>query len=295
MKATNLDISKITLSGVKNLPSGGKMLYLNYGGGISPIYLQSPELDLPFDPTYYPDNENSGKYSVSSSLRGMDEDENVRAFHDKLLELDEFLKEQAIKNSTAWFKKAKMSTDAIDSLYTPMIRPSLDSETGEPNGKYPPKFAFKVVKKDDNWLCSIYDNNKTVFDINKTTDTPTDIEGLLMKGSKVRVVLKCNGIWIANGKFGCTWRAEQIKVKVSDVGRLRQFAIESDDEDDNENVDTRDNLVNDSSSDDDEPQVKELEDKKEDDEEEKEEEPELEEEVKPKKTTRRKLKIKSSD
>ena len=86
MKATNLDISKITLSGVKNLPSGGKMLYLNYGGGISPIYLQSPELDLPFDPTYYPDNENSGKYSVSSSLRGIDEDENVKAFHDKRLE-----------------------------------------------------------------------------------------------------------------------------------------------------------------------------------------------------------------
>ena len=54
-----------------------------------------------------------------------------------------------------------------------------------------------------------------------------------MKGALIKVVLKCNGIWIANGKFGCTWKAEQIRVKVPEGG-LRDFAIMSDSEDEDE-------------------------------------------------------------
>ena len=34
----------------------------------------------------------------------------------------------------------------------------------------------------------------------------------LKKGSKVKLLIKCMGIWIASGKFGCTWRAEQMIV-----------------------------------------------------------------------------------
>ena len=51
-----------------------------------------------------------------------------------------------------------------------------------------------------------------------------------MKGARVKAVLKCNGIWIANGKFGCTWRAEQIRVKLPEGG-LREYAILSDSDD----------------------------------------------------------------
>ena len=57
-----------------------------------------------------------------------------------------------------------------------------------------------------------------------------------MKDAQVKVVLKCNGIWIANGKFGCTWRAEQIRVKVPEGG-LQEFAIMSDSEDDDDGDD----------------------------------------------------------
>ena len=35
---------------------------------------------------------------------------------------------------------------------------------------------------------------------------------MFKKGTKVKMILKCNGLWIASGKFGCTWRAEQIKI-----------------------------------------------------------------------------------
>ena len=68
-----------------------------------------------------------------------------------------------------------------------------------------------------------------------------------MKGSLVKAVLKCNGVWIANGKFGCTWRAEQIRVKVPEGG-LRDFAIlsDSDDEGDSVEQETTTNLIEDS-------------------------------------------------
>jgi hypothetical protein len=35
---------------------------------------------------------------------------------------------------------------------------------------------------------------------------------MFKKGAKVKMILKCNGLWIASGKFGCTWRAEQVKI-----------------------------------------------------------------------------------
>ena len=46
---------------------------------------------------------------------------------------------------------------------------------------------------------------RLTFDVNGKTDTPTGITTVLMKGTQVKVVLKCNGVWIANGKFGCTF------------------------------------------------------------------------------------------
>ena len=36
----------------------------------------------------------------------------------------------------------------------------------------------------------------------------------LVKGAKIKALLKCNGIWVSGSKFGCTWRAEQIQISV---------------------------------------------------------------------------------
>jgi hypothetical protein len=36
---------------------------------------------------------------------------------------------------------------------------------------------------------------------------------LIPKSSNVAVILKCGGLWFANGKFGCTWKLVQAAVK----------------------------------------------------------------------------------
>jgi len=207
------------------------MLYLNYGGGINSLYVTTPEVEVPFDPSYFADNENSGKYSVKFSMKDLDGNKSMRDFHTWAGLMDEMLLKKASENSQPWFRKAKLSDETLKELYTPMVKVSVDPETGEPNGKYPDSFAFKINKRDGKFKdFSIYDATKKVFDIEGTTDDPTDITKLIVKGALIKVVLKCNGIWVANGKFGCTWKAEQVRVKVPEGG-LKEFAIMSDSDD----------------------------------------------------------------
>ena len=248
MKASNVVLSKISLSTPKTLDNGGKMIFLNYDGGMSPLFLQTPEVEIPFDPSYYSDSDTSGKYQIKFSLKNMEDNPDIKAFHDKIQSLDELLKQKAIDNSVPWFKKKTMTIDTIDSLYSPMIKVSIDAETGEPNGKYPPSFGFKVVKKDNKVLCTLYDKQKNVFDVNKETDSPVDILNVLRKGSKIKAVLKCNGVWLANGKFGCTWRAEQVRATIPEGG-LKDFAIQTDSEDEGDEVVNEKVLIDDSDED----------------------------------------------
>ena len=93
-----------------------------------------------------------------------------------------------------------------------------------------------------------------MFDVNKATDEPVEFTNVVMKGARVKAVLKCNGIWVANGKFGCTWRAEQVRVKVPE-GRLNEFAIlsDSDDEDGGVDEDVNNTMIEDSSDEEKEP------------------------------------------
>ena len=250
MKPENIDISKVSFSAPRTLDNGGKMLFLNYDGGANPVYMQTPEVELPFDPSYFADSETSGKYSIKVSLKNLDSNPKMNSLHTFLTDLDEYLISKAQENSQAWFKKPKLSVDTIKELYTPMVKVHVDPDSGEPTGKYPDQFGFKVVKKNDKFeKFSMYNEQKETFDIDKVTDNPVDITNVLMKGAQVKVVLKCNGIWIANGKFGCTWRAEQIRVKVPEGG-LEDFAIMSDSEDEEDDSSSETNgtgMIEDSS------------------------------------------------
>jgi hypothetical protein len=208
-KPHNVDFSKVSFSSVKSLPSGAKIIYLNYDG--ASLFVQTPEMTVPYDSgTYYPDNDSSGKYAVKVSMDGFQSDGGMKKFHDMLQSMDKKIMESGMENSLAWFKKKSLSEDIAKELYNDMIKVSVDSETGEPNGKWAPTFAFKVVKRDGKVQCDCYDADKN--DLVLSGDGAVDLESMFKKGTKVKMILKCNGLWIASGKFGCTWRAEQIKI-----------------------------------------------------------------------------------
>lgn len=213
MKASEFNVNDIKYSPVKTYPSGAKAVYMNMNEG--PIHIQVPEIEIPFDTgTFYPSEaEGFGKYSLKASLKGFQSDEKIKEFHDVMSSLDEKLMDIAMENSQLWFKKKSLTKETIETLYNPMVKVSRDPETGEPNGKYPPQFSFKINKRNGEVQCKCFNMDKSVMNTSdESKEDYVDLENKFKKGTKVKMLLSCNGIWIASGKFGCTWKAEQIRI-----------------------------------------------------------------------------------
>ena len=252
MRPQEVEMDKIQYSPVRSMDNGGKMSWLNYGDGINPIYIQTKELDVVFDASYFGDD-NNGKYGVRVSFNNLNGDKNMQKLHKCLKDFDEKVITDGMKNSQAWLRQAKMTRDTAEALYTPIVKVPIDKESGEPTDKYPPSMQFKIVKRDGNILCKCFDVDRNELNVsNPGEDNYVDISHVLKKGSKVRLVLKCAGLWIASGKFGCTWQAEQMMVSVPP--KLDDFAFRSDEEDDEEATEEQDvkkstTMINSSSDD----------------------------------------------
>ena len=233
LKPTEVNVNTLKFSDPKKLPNGGNMIYIN--NGEKPLYVQSPKVNILWDTKYYPDNENSGKYNIQFSLSDMENDTKMKQFHDMIDELDKRVVEIAYDNRKEWFgaKYNKHPKEFIEGIYTPMIKVHMDKETGEPSGKFPPCFGFKIVKRDGVHNCKVYDSDKKLFNIDNSDKEEYKSLGdeVLLKGASMNVLIRCNGIWIINGKFGCTWRAEQVKVKVPEAA-ISGYAFRDDDDDD---------------------------------------------------------------
>ena len=112
-----------------------------------------------------------------------------------------------------------------------------------------------MIKKDGTIQCRCMDGSaadtKTAINVDKPDqDDFKDLEVMLRKNAKVKMLLRCNGIWIVNGKFGCTWKAEQIRITPTpgfeecsflddsddevDVSKIEDNFIQSDDDSDND-------------------------------------------------------------
>jgi len=184
------------------LESGGKQAYLNYNGG--PLLMQVGSLETPFGMSVF-DKVQPPKYSVELNLRGYDDagsSPGVAAIYDALTRLDEFMVEQGVKNSKAWFKKDTVSKELISELYTPSMRFAKDSSGARK--PYPPTLKVQLRRKADVFDVEVYDTSNNLI-----KDTP--LEDVLVKRANLTVLMKCTGVWFAGGKFGLSWKAVQIR------------------------------------------------------------------------------------
>jgi hypothetical protein len=62
----------------------------------------------------------------------------------------------------------------------------------------------QLRKRDGKFDVDIYDAA-----LNSMKGTP--IEDILVKRAQLTVLMKCTGVWFAGGKFGLSWKAEQIR------------------------------------------------------------------------------------
>tara|TARA_B110000483_G_scaffold240722_1_gene321966 strand:- start:5560 stop:6471 length:912 start_codon:yes stop_codon:yes gene_type:complete len=176
------------------------------------VYLSTP-LMLTWGVNEFVD-EKTGTKSYDMALQFPNDEynnpDNV-SFLKNMQELEKRLKCDAITNCKDWLNKTKMTSDAVDALWTPMLRYPKDRETGDFDYSRAPTIKVKIPFWEGEYKnVEIYDDNQTQLFPNEVDTVPLD---LITKGSHVATILSCGGIWVANGKFGVTWRLFQAVVK----------------------------------------------------------------------------------
>ena len=159
-------------------------------------------------------DDQTGRVSYDMSLQFPSEsyhNEQTRKFMDTMIEFENEVKKQAIKNSKQWLNMAKLTDGQVDVLFHPMLNWPKNKETGERDTERSPTLKVKLDYWDSKFNCEIYDMNKELLFPNvEDKFYPMD---LLTKASNVACIIKCGGVWFANGKFGVTWRLVQAVVK----------------------------------------------------------------------------------
>ena len=226
-------MSAVSVSAAKSLDNGAKLVYVNYNKGR--FNIQTPPMELAWDVNCY-DEGPYPKYSCEVSFKGMDEDtkhgRELKGFHDKMVELEDKLIDEGVKNGSAWFKlpKGKVNKDVISSKFGPLVRVSKNKE-GEPDGKWPSTMRLKLQYKDEKFGCKLYDTEGDQFLINNPESTH-NIDSILLKGSKVKCVIQCVGLWIASGNYMCQWQLVKAEVEIREGMVGDDFLPDTDDEDD---------------------------------------------------------------
>jgi hypothetical protein len=159
-------------------------------------------------------DEKSGRVSYDMALQfpnGEYHNEQTKKFLDTMIEFESEVKRQAIQNSKQWLNMAKLTDGQVDVLFHPMLYFPRNKETGELDPTRSPTLKVKLDFWDEKFNCEIYDvRQKLLFPNQDDSVRPLD---LLTKASNVACIIKCGGVWFANGKFGVTWKLVQAVVK----------------------------------------------------------------------------------
>jgi hypothetical protein len=235
---SSFNSKNITISAPKQLPSGAKQAYLNYGG--DRLVMQTAvAMSVPFG-LNVADKFGPAEYSVELSFRGHEQRPEIKEFMDVISQLDETLLTEGVKNSKTWFK-GDLSRDVVKAFYTPSLKYSKDKEGNvQP---YPPNIKLKLRKINNDFEAKFYDINGNPY-------KGIPVEDLLAKGVQVTAIIECAGVWFAGSKFGLTWRAKQIAVhklpeKIADFAFKGLGSVKPAVEDVEDEEDAADNEVDD--------------------------------------------------
>lgn len=285
------------------------------------------------------------KYSLNFDFRGFREksekegepgefkkDSKVYQFYEQLKQLDDQILEWACENAEEWLptlvvdketgnveEDPKMIRKLVTTAYKPIIKKAKKKvkdkngkEKTKPTDEYAPSIRAKIAYSGGKFQCSTY--------LGKSKE-PIE-ESLLEQDiakSNGQAILRCDGIWLMENTFGCTFSLVKLRLKAKASYGIKDedyaFRPESDDEDDEdqqegdestskstgvdvEMVDS-DGPVDDDEDDDDDDEIVAEEDGEDDDDEEEEEvaEEESDEEpepVKPSKPSRKSTRAKKS-
>jgi hypothetical protein len=228
----NVDVSKLKYSDIRTLASGSKSIYVNYG--TQKLRIQTPVMFMPYgigegyeDKTIKnPEVKKNAdkKYDLTISFKGFDENVKIDTFLNKMKEIEAEIIDKAFENREPWFKDDYDGNKAfVSRMFSPMIKVDKDPKTGKVVGKYPPTFRAKIP----------YDgvNDKFNFDAFDMESNEIDFTTIMskLKGGRTQLIIELTGIWMAGGKFGCTWKIISGKFQLSQNNKPK-FIEDSDTE-----------------------------------------------------------------
>jgi hypothetical protein len=272
IKATTLDLSKITFSDVKLDNHGRKMVYVNYNGG--KILVQTPKMYVPNgikrwrkkDAT---DNKDDS-FEMEMSFGGEDKlDKNsteIREFHSKMEQFDTLVKTNIMAHSKEWLGKTKISMDSIEeAFYAPTVRVPTDKDGNIL--EYPSRVRAKIDREregeSDNFTGRFLSNKRfktpvLMFDESKTLMEmdETNFESVVPKGSQVTAVLELVYLSITT-KVSAKWKLVQARVARNEQSIVGYAMLDDEDVSPGDTVDAvQEDLDTETSEQDDKPLVK---------------------------------------
>jgi len=202
---TSFNVSKLSTSDIKKLDNGASQVYLNYEGR-GKLRVQAPQMSIPYDAKDYDGNK---KFKLTLSFRGADKNPKMAKFHEMLQAVDNYIIDVATANAGKWFKMPGASRELISAFYTSTIKVSKD-QNGNPKD-YPPTIGIKLGQRNDVFDAELYDDTNQMME----GVTPLDV---LRRGAEIIPILDATGIWVADKKFGVTWKLHQARVVVPAEG-----------------------------------------------------------------------------
>nr|WRJ69812.1 hypothetical protein TetV2_00363 [Oceanusvirus sp.] len=204
---------------VRNLDNGAKIVYLNHGSDRSPVILQTATLRTIKGIEDNNFGDGPTKYTMELALAPED------AEYQKLAAFDHRIVDIASTSKQKWLKTKNGSTPnraLLEELYTPTLRIPRDKETGQVSDRWPPTFRVTIPQRRDTggFDIEVWDSSKNKVDINEFITSGQS------RNAHITVIVRCTGIWVGGGKFGTSWKAQQILVHTAGrASTLNSFAF----------------------------------------------------------------------
>ena len=193
-----------------------KLFFVNHNN--TKIVLQTPKMFLPNGVKHWA----SETYPESFEME-MVFDDTCKEFHEKMIELDNKIKSEILKNPKDWVNNAKVKDiETIEAAFyvNPIVRNSKDKE-GNLTPQYNDKMKVKLERYVKNGESTgrfvsnmrsgsevlVFDENNNQLDFNDT-----NCEQVIPKGCKAVSIIEFVNINIVNGKVYPKWRLVQTKV-----------------------------------------------------------------------------------
>ncbi len=227
LKPANFDIKKIKYGAPKTLDTGARIVGVYYGDG--KLNIQLPWLRIPYGvgTGYKKEGEEDkpiDRYDLNISFIGQDTNPKVKETVEIIESIQNKIINDAFDNRVTWLHNDyKGNKGFVEMLCSPTIKYDKDKATGQVTNKYPPTMKLKLPydAKNDNFTFDAEDNEGNEIDFKTLMKK--------LKGAKVRPIIQMTGIWIAGGKYGCSWKIIRAQFEVSSQNKVA-FADDSDDD-----------------------------------------------------------------